>query len=53
MGCPSPPAGPMVHRNLWILARQSQGTNPGRHWEDQPATGVCPRSLHLQRTSSL
>uniref|UniRef100_A0A915HQH1 Uncharacterized protein n=1 Tax=Romanomermis culicivorax TaxID=13658 RepID=A0A915HQH1_ROMCU len=30
-GRQSPQAGPRVLRNHWILAGQSQGTNPGRH----------------------
>uniref|UniRef100_A0A915IU23 Uncharacterized protein n=1 Tax=Romanomermis culicivorax TaxID=13658 RepID=A0A915IU23_ROMCU len=31
--------------NLWILASQSQGTNPGRHGEGQPVAGICRRNI--------
>uniref|UniRef100_A0A915KV47 Uncharacterized protein n=1 Tax=Romanomermis culicivorax TaxID=13658 RepID=A0A915KV47_ROMCU len=40
----TPQAGPMVQRNLWILAGQSQGTNPGRHGKGQPQ-GICPETF--------
>uniref|UniRef100_A0A915IQ75 Uncharacterized protein n=1 Tax=Romanomermis culicivorax TaxID=13658 RepID=A0A915IQ75_ROMCU len=43
----------MVQRNLWILAGQSQGTNSGRHRKCQQIAGIYPRSINLQRTSSL
>uniref|UniRef100_A0A915JMT2 Uncharacterized protein n=1 Tax=Romanomermis culicivorax TaxID=13658 RepID=A0A915JMT2_ROMCU len=52
-GRPSPQAGSMVPRNLWILAGQSQKTNPGRHGKDQPVTWIYSRSINFQRTSSL
>uniref|UniRef100_A0A915ISE0 Uncharacterized protein n=1 Tax=Romanomermis culicivorax TaxID=13658 RepID=A0A915ISE0_ROMCU len=45
---------PVHELDQWFKATFGyQGTNPGRHLESQPATGICLRSFDHQRTSSL